>query len=186
MLHKCCSFVLACVFAATASGAQTAEELIEKSLAARGGEARLMACNSIRITGEGTGSSGKASVLVEVKQPEKIFTKVTVGEKSNVQVVNGASGWEVLGISGKTEPQKLNEQQLRYLKFRTSYRGELVGYKQRGVQAEYRGLVDLEGAQAHLIKLTKSNGDVVQIYLDPTTYLEIKEEHVAHVGEYTV
>jgi hypothetical protein len=43
------SFLLAYAVSTAIAGAQTAEDLIARNLAARGGEERLAACNSMRI-----------------------------------------------------------------------------------------------------------------------------------------
>ncbi len=186
MFQKCLTFGFVCALAASAAGAETAEELIAKNLAARGGEARLMACNSIRMSGELPGPSGKVTFLVEVKHPDKILLEAKLGDKRNLTIIDGAEGWEIPGISGNSEPRKMNEQQIRHLKFRTNYRGDLVDARQPGTKVEYQGQSDLDGTAAHVLKLTKGNGDVVVAYLDPKTFLEIKESHVVHVGEFAI
>jgi hypothetical protein len=179
--------MLAFSICASTAGAQTADELIAKNLAARGGEAKLATCETIRMTGElPAATGGKAIFLVEVKQPDKLILEVTVGDKKNVQILNGTSGWEVLGISGQTEPKPMKEQQMRSLRHRVNYRGELFDARRLGTPVEYQGQIDLGGTPAHVLKVTKSNGDVALIYLDARSFLEIKQEHVMHIGVYTV
>lgn len=187
-MSKCMMlFVLVCSISAAIAGAETADELVAKNLAARGGEAKLAACNTIRMTGElPSATGGTASFLVEVKQPDKLILEVARDGKKNVQIINGAAGWEVLGISGQSEPKAMNEQQMRSLRHRVNYRGELFDAKQAGTPVAYEGQIDLDGTPAHVLKLTKSNGDVARIYLDAKSFLEIKQEHVMHIGEYTI
>jgi hypothetical protein len=184
---KSIAFVLAYAISTTIAGAQTADELIAKNLAARGGEDRLAACNSIRMTGEVPTATGAPAVfVVEVKQPDKLLLEVTVGDRKNLQVINGASGWEVLGLAGQSEPKPLNEQQMSSLRLRANYRGELFDAKRQGTPAEYVGQTDLGGTPAHVLKLAKRNGDVVRVYLDTKSFLELKQEHLLKIGEYTV
>jgi hypothetical protein len=181
------SFLLAYAVSTAIAGAQTAEDLIARNLAARGGEERLAACNSMRMTGEAPTEAGaQASFLVEVKQPDKIFFEVTVGDRKSLQVINGASGWEVRGLSGKNEPTPLNEQQMRSLRLRANYRGELFDAKRQGARAEYQGQADVAGTPAHVLKMTKSNGDVMRTYLDTKSFLELRQEHTLKIGEYKV
>jgi outer membrane lipoprotein-sorting protein len=53
--------------------------------------------------------------------------------------------------------------------------GLLVDYKEKGHQIEYAGKEDVEGTPAHKLKVTKKNGDVVNVYIDAESYMEIKD-----------
>ena len=54
--------------------------------------------------------------------------------------------------------------------------GPLVDYKSKGNKVELLGKDKLEGSDVYKLKATLKNGDVVTIYLDADSYLEVKEE----------
>jgi hypothetical protein len=53
--------------------------------------------------------------------------------------------------------------------------GMLVDYKEKGHQVELIGKEDVEGTPAYKLKVTKKNGDVVNVYIDAESYMDIKE-----------
>jgi hypothetical protein len=52
--------------------------------------------------------------------------------------------------------------------------GPLVDWKEKGSTIEYLGTEDVDGTQAYKIKVTRKNGDVNFVYLDPDHFLEIR------------
>jgi hypothetical protein len=52
--------------------------------------------------------------------------------------------------------------------------GALVDWQSKGNKLEYLGTEDVDGTQAHKIKLTRQSGDTEYVYLDPDHYLEIR------------
>ena len=58
--------------------------------------------------------------------------------------------------------------------------GPLVDYKSKGNKVELLGKDKLEGTDAYKLKATLKNGDVMTIYLDADSFLEIKEEVKRH------
>ena len=62
----------------------------------------------------------------------------------------------------------------------------MIDWKEKGSQVEYMGTEDVDGTQAHKLKVTRKNGDVNYVYLDPEHFLEIRivsqrQEHGAQV-----
>ncbi len=52
--------------------------------------------------------------------------------------------------------------------------GPLVNWKEKGSTVEYLGTEDVDGTEAHKLKVTRKNGDVSYVYLDPDHFLEIR------------
>ncbi len=50
----------------------------------------------------------------------------------------------------------------------------LINWKEKGSQVEYLGTEDVDGTQAHKMKVVRKNGDVAYVYLDPDHFLEIR------------
>jgi outer membrane lipoprotein-sorting protein len=52
--------------------------------------------------------------------------------------------------------------------------GPLFDWQARGSKVEYLGTEDVDGTEAHKLKVTLKNGDVDYVYLDPDHWLEIR------------
>ena len=52
--------------------------------------------------------------------------------------------------------------------------GPLRDWKEQGSTVTYLGTEDVEGTQAHKLKVVRKNGDVNFVYLDPDHFLDIR------------
>ena len=50
----------------------------------------------------------------------------------------------------------------------------MVDWKAKGSTVEYLGREDVDGTDAHKLKVVRKNGDVSFVYLDPDHFLEIR------------
>lgn len=182
-MHKSITILCVAALAATAFSAQaqdlTADEVIQKHIQAKGGQEALDAVETVRMSGTMTMSSPQgqmeAPFTIRYKRPDKVRMEFTIQGNTAIQAYNGDSGWMLMPMMGQTEPQKAGPQQVEQLKNMADFDGELVGYAERGFTAEYLGTEEIEGTEAHKIKLTKEDGDVLYKYLDTSHYLVFKE-----------
>jgi hypothetical protein len=70
----------------------------------------------------------------------------------------------------------MGEDNLRDLLLAADFDGPLVDYAANGNTIEYLGHAEVDGDDALRLKVTLKNGDIIYYYLDPDTYLEIREE----------
>src|SRR5262249_20391963 len=84
------------------AAAQTADEIIAKNLAARGGADKIRSIKSLNITGRLTGPGMDAPIKVQLKRPNKFRMDLTVqAEKTITQAYDGNSGWQTNPFSEK-------------------------------------------------------------------------------------
>lgn len=167
--------VILCV-AVTAS-AQTAEELVAKNLAAKGGIEKIKAITSLRQIGKlDTADQFTADVSEERKSPEMLRQEFTVQRMSQVQAYDGSTGWQISPFMGRKDPELMGDDQLRGFVDEADFYGPLVDYQQKGSRLEYLGHATVDGDDAYRLKVTLKNGDFTYYYLDPDTYLEIRTE----------
>lgn len=160
----------------TAAWAQTADEIIAKNLEAKGGLDKLKAVQSMRITGKVMGGGQEIPFVREQARPSKLRTEFTFQGMTGIQAYDGKAGWAVMPFMGKKDPEPMSADDLKQAEDQADIDGPLVDYKEKGHQVEYLGTSEIEGTPAHKLKVTKKNGDVVTIYLDADSYLEIKAE----------
>ena len=157
--------------------AQTAEELVEKNLAAKGGIDKIKAIKSLRQSGRYQQNDGfTAEVSQEAKSPNLIRETFTLQGMNNIQAYDGSVGWQINPFQGRRDPEMLGEDDLRDITEDADFYGPLVDAKAKGTTVEYLGHATVDGDDAYKLKVTLKNGDIYYYYLDPDTYLEFRTE----------
>jgi outer membrane lipoprotein-sorting protein len=179
-------FVIAAALAAVHASAQTADEIIQKNLEAKGGEEAWLAVKSAKITGTmrmGGGAAGavEAPVVLEFKRPEKVRLEFTMQGMTAIQAYDGEVGWAVMPFMGKTEPEEMAEDQLKDIKEMADLEGPLVNYKEKGHTVEYLGVEEVDGTPAHKLRVNQANGDVIDVFIDEEYFIEFKQESTREV-----
>lgn len=175
MIRKTMAGLFVACLMSSAAWAQTADELIEKNIQARGGREKLAALQAVRLTGKMVMGPGmEAPFTQELARPNKVRVEFTFQGMTGVQTYDGKEGWALMPFMGKTEPEPIAGDELKALDDQADIDGLLVGYKEKGHQIEYAGKEDLEGSPAHKLKVTKKNGDVAWLWLDAEHFLELK------------
>jgi outer membrane lipoprotein-sorting protein len=169
---------LAAVLGAPAAG-QTVDELIAKSLEARGGLDKLRAIQSIRMTGKMSASSPmgpmELPMVIEMKRPASFRADITVQGTLAVQAYDGTTAW---GISpmGTGQAEALPAEAAKEMADQADLDGPLVDYRAKGHQVELLGKEKAEGSDAYKLKVTKKDGDIEYIFLDAESYLPVRVE----------
>jgi len=176
MIRKTFAWLLVAGLTGAAVQAQTADEIINKNLEARGGKDKIKAVQTARMTGKLVMGQGmEAPITMELARPNKMRMEFTLQGMTGIQAYDGKSGWSVMPFMGKTEPEKMSDDDIKQAEDMADMDGLLVDYKEKGHQVEYVGKEDVEGTPAHKLKVTKKNGDVVNVYIDAESYMEIKD-----------
>jgi hypothetical protein len=186
----------ACALACVSAHAMTADELIAKNLDARGGLASVQAIKTLKSEGKLLfGGQFELTFTQYQKAPASARTDASLQGLTAVQAWNGAQAWQISPFQGRKDPEKMSADDARALADEAPIGGPLVDWRARGSQVEYLGTEDVDGTEAHKLKVTLKNGDVVYDYLDPDHFLEIRAvsqrsvrgtrvESVSDFGEY--
>jgi hypothetical protein len=156
---------------------QTAEDLVNKNIEAKGGVEKIKALHSIRMTGKLNGEGGfTASMGQENLRPNLVRQTFSLQGMTAIQAYDGATGWQIQPFGGHKDPELMGEDDLRDLLLAADFDGPLVDYKEKGNSVEYLGHDIVDGDDALRLKVTLKNGDIIYYFLDPDTYLEIRKE----------
>jgi outer membrane lipoprotein-sorting protein len=176
MIRKTFAWVLVAGLAGAAAFAQTADELVEKSIQASGGREKMEAVKSARMSGKmSMGQGMEAPMVIETVEPNKIRMEMTFQGMTMIQAYDGKSGWQVQPFMGKTEPEPMNEQEQKAMERQLDDMDLLTKYKEKGHTVELVGKEELEGSPVYRLKLTKKTGEVSNLFLDAETYLLVKQ-----------
>jgi outer membrane lipoprotein-sorting protein len=170
------ALIVPALFCAVAS-AQTADDVAQKNIAARGGLDKIKAINTIRMSGKATVGPGlQAPITLSAARPNSVRIQLEIQGKSLIQAFDGTEGWLVNPFSGSSEPQKMSADDQKDAEDQAdAIDGSLVDYKAKGSTLELMGKEDYEGTGVYKLKLTKKSGDVSYLYIDATNYLELRE-----------
>ena len=156
---------------------QTADELVNKNIQAKGGIEKIKAIKAVRIRGKlNVGGGLIAATLQENERPNLIRETVTLQGMTAVTAYDGTTGWQIQPFGGHKDPEFMGEDDLKDLLLDADFDGPLVDYKEKGNTVEFLGHDVVDGDDALRLKVTLKDGDIVYYYLDPDTFLEIRKE----------
>jgi hypothetical protein len=157
--------------------AQTAEELIDKNIQAKGGMEKIKAIHSVRITGKLTlGPGFNALSVQENERPNLVRKSMSLQGMTAVNAYDGTAAWQIQPFEGHKDPELMGEDATKDLLLDADFDGPLVDYKEKGNTVEFMGHDVVDGDDALRLKVTLKNGDILYYFLDPDTSLEIRKE----------
>ena len=156
------------------ASALTVDELIAKNIEAKGGIEKIRAIHSMRQTGKIQFGSNTLALVVLAKRPDLLRQEASWQGLTSVTAYDGSVGWRIRPFRGRTDPEKMATDDLKSVQLDADMDGPLIDYKAKGNTVEYLGTEDVDGTDAHKLKVTLKNGDVRYIFLDPDYFLEIR------------
>ncbi|HLD53200.1 MAG TPA: hypothetical protein VJA82_07850 [Sediminibacterium sp.] len=170
-------FSVLVVFAAIASlSAQTADDVINKYVAAIGGAEKWSKIQSLKVEGQ-----------IEVQGLAIPFTMQAVHMKGMrvdaefqgnviIDITTPTKGWSQNPLMGKSSLEAITADELKSKLDELDVQDEFVNYKEKGSTVEFLGKEEEEGTSYNKVKLTTKNGNEKTYYFDLTTNLIYKEE----------
>ncbi len=184
-----------------ASGAMalTADELVARNTQARGGIEKLRAIRTLRSTGtlrfSAVGFSVEMRYVQLIKRPGSLRTEAVLQGMTAITAWDGSVGWLIQPFQGRVDPERMAADDVKGLELDADIDGPLVDAKAKGHTVTYLGTEDVDGTDAHKLKVTLKNGNVRYVYLDPDYFLAIRTldemtvrgvttEHETDLGDY--
>ena len=168
---------LAMCLCAHAALAVTADELASRNVEAKGGIDKLHALQPLRLSGRMRiqGDTIELGYVTLIRQPGSIRYEASLQGLTQVQAYDGTQAWQINPFQGRKDPQKLSADDAKGLgEDAADFTGALVDYKSKGYKLDYLGTEDIDGTDAHKLRVTRPNGDLTVVYLDPDHFLEIR------------
>ena len=159
------------VAAPSSAQTPTADELVAKNIAARGGEEKLKSLNTIKITGTVSAQGMEMPITLLTKRPNRMRQELSMQGQSIVQAFDGVTVWASNPMMGPGA-RAVEGPQADALKNQALFDGPLLGYKERGDTVEVVGSAEVDGAKAWKLKVSRKDGRAFHIFLDANTFLE--------------
>lgn len=163
------------VAAGSAANAQTADDLVAKNLAARGGAAAFDAIETVKFDGTVIFPGDFQLKYEEVRTKQgDVRVDLAVQGLTLVQGWDGTTGWRINPFEGRKDAERMSDDEARSLADTGSIRGPLQRAAASGSTVTYLGREDFDGTNAHKLKVAEKDGDEFVFLLDPDTMLEVK------------
>jgi hypothetical protein len=165
------------VLVAPVAQGYTAEELVAKNIEARGGIEKIHAIESIRLTGKLTVNGGMLQLdyVTLIKRPQSVRYEAKLQGLTQVQAFDGSQAWQINPFLGRKDPEKLSADDAKGMgEDAADVIGALVDYKEKSYRLDSLGTEDVDGTEAYKLRVTRPNGDLIYVYLDPDYFLEIR------------
>jgi hypothetical protein len=152
------------------------DDLVAKNVDAKGGLEALHALKSLRLTGKLLVNQGlvQFGYVQTKKRPDQERNEFSIQGMTQIVACDGKEAWKISPFSGRKDPEKMSNDDLKELIEEAEIDGPLVDWRTKGSTVEYLGREDVDGTLAHKLKVVRKNGDVSFVYLDPDHFLEIR------------
>ena len=164
------------IASAGAASAETADDLVAKNLAARGGAAKLASIASIEFTGKMVAPGDFELTYKETRERKNGAARIeaSIQGLTLVQGFDGTSGWRINPFEGRRDAERMSKDDARALADDATIDGPLLLAKSRGNSVTYLGREDFDGTDTYKLRVVDSTGTQYTYFLDPDTYLEIQ------------
>ncbi|EEA01406.1 conserved hypothetical signal peptide protein [Burkholderia sp. H160] len=138
-----------------------------------------------------TGKSGVQGTVIalpyriEMKRPRKVRFEVDFAGKTAVQVYDGTAGWYSRPYLGNATVQPFSAAELKLAGDQQDLDGLLIDAAAKGSQVAMEGVEPVDGHRAYKLKVTLKNGDVRHVWVDSSTFLDVKVDGTRQVGTRT-
>lgn len=157
----------------------TAAQIADRNVAARGGLEAWRAVNSLTLSGQldvGGKKDVKLPYVATMKRPHKSRFEIRFQDQTALQVYDGVQGWKVRPFLGRDEVEPYTAAEAKVAATSAELDGPLVDYARKGTKVEVQGMESVEGHQAYRLKLTMKDHVERRLWVDATSFLELKME----------
>jgi len=160
--------------AATQQSQPSVDEIVTKHLDAMGGLERLKDVQTMKKVAKVTMQGRQTTTTMYFKRPNLSRQEVQVDGQTVINAFDGTTPWIINPLTGFNRPVTVSGAQAASIREDSSFDGPLVDYKSRGMLIDYVGREPLGEGEAHHLRVTSASRQVRHLYLDATTYLEVK------------
>jgi hypothetical protein len=154
--------------------AQTADDIINKNIAAMGGAAKLNSIKTIYM--EDSINAGGMKIPLKIWMVDKKAQRVefSFSGMTGFQILTTDSGWAFAPFQGQTKPEPMTPDAVKKAQSSLYLSDAFVNYKEKGYKVTYEGKDDAEGSESYKIKVTVSDSISETFFIDPDTYYVIQ------------
>jgi outer membrane lipoprotein-sorting protein len=155
----------------------SAEQIVEKNVAARGGLAAWRGVQTLVTEGQMDAGGQPPHALpfvLKQKRPHKSRLEIVFKDQTAVQIYDGTSGWKVRPFTNRTEVEAMTAPELASAAASDSFEGPLVDYAAKGTKVSLVGIETIDEHDTYHLKLTPKTGAPRNVWIDAGNFLELR------------
>lgn len=152
-----------------AQDAPSVDDILSQYFENTGGLEKWKALESMKMSGTMEGQGMQFPGTLYMMQPNLQRIEINVQGKQMVQAYDGVTAWWINPFMGSEEAQPMPAEMAEEMTSE-QFEDDFIDYAEKGHTVEYVGTEEVEGAECHVLKLTKENGDV-EYHLFDTEYM---------------
>jgi hypothetical protein len=178
----------------------TADEIVNKNVAARGGLSAWRAVQTLQMKGKMEAGGNRREALViptakkgvqvpqrpaeqvqlpfvmQLERGRKKRVEIEFNGQTAVQVYNGSQGWKLRPFLNRHEVENYTAEEMKSAATDADLDGLLIDYAVKGSKVELAGAESVEGRTAYKLKVTDKGGYARHVWVDAESFLEVKVE----------
>lgn len=162
----------------------TAEQVVEKNVAARGGLDAWRKIQSVAWQGHMESSDAavpRLTFLLELKRPNKTRFELNSMAEKTLRLFDGTRGWKIRPRrDGSVDTQPYTPQDLKFAREAQDIDGPLIDYQAKGSAVELSGFDTIEGRNTYRLTVKTSSGDRHVVWIDTKTFLDAKYDRATY------
>jgi outer membrane lipoprotein-sorting protein len=162
----------------------SAEQIVEKNEAARGGVEAWRKIQTMVWAGHMETPSGPTSqvpFVLQQKRPNKTRFELNAIGQRTLRVFDGAHGWKVRsGRDGSPDVQPFTPQEVKFAQQVQGIDGPLMDYQAKGTTVALEGTDEVEGRKAYRLSVRSATGESHHVWVDAQTFLDIKYDRTSY------
>jgi len=157
----------------------SAETIMNKHFAARGGVAKLKTLDSIRLKGVQVlmPAPMELPMLIELKRPNKQRVELVVRGMTQITTFDGKDGWIKTPWAAEKNAVPLKPEEIESLA-ESEFDSPYLDWQAKGWKVEYLGAAAAGGRNAYRVRFTLSNTESIVGSFDVRTYQEVQREKI--------
>jgi outer membrane lipoprotein-sorting protein len=113
---------------------------------------------------------------LEFKRPLKSRLEIDFNDQTAVQVFDGSKGWKLRPFLGRNDWEAFTPDEQKQAAGEPGIDGLLIDYVAKSAKVESAGTEMVEGKAAYKLKITRTDGQVRQVWVDGQSFLDVKVE----------
>lgn len=160
----------------------TAEQIVAKNVAARGGLDGWRKLQTMVWLGHIESAHAPVPSMVFVlsqKRPNKMRLEIDAVRDKTVRVFDGLRGWKTRPRHGGPEVQPYSVDEVRFAQSGPGIDGPLIEYAQKGSSVSLAGVDEIEKRKAYHLIVRTATGENQHVWVDAKSFLEIRYDRPA-------
>ncbi|MBS1599319.1 MAG: outer membrane lipoprotein-sorting protein [Bacteroidetes bacterium] len=165
----------AVVTIAMVAKAQTADEIINKYIAAIGGKDKLNSIKTLYYESSLDVMGNEAASTTYIVSGKAYKSETDFSGQKIVQCITDKGGWSVNPLMGQSAPEELPKDMLKGGELQYSVLGAgFIDYAAKGSKLELLGKEKINNASTYKLKLTTKDSAVITYYIDSATNYAVR------------